>query len=190
MPEAETSLRLAFFLLQRKLTKFVEIAIDGASVKTGEKEHFPIKAFLVESQCEPCEPTKGGWSGTYRHVPSGGMLRIHSTPGQGDVVAKLANGRTFRAESKKGPLVSSPSSQEYPLLREALGQLLTVSEIGEADVLVVAVPHSTKFAALAGRWRKAPLVHRLGIQILTVERNNNVHGLDLPMSDLREWPIR
>jgi len=178
MPEAETSLRLAFFLLQKRLADFVEVAIDGAQVKTLEKVHFQIREFLVESQCVACEPSNGGWSGTYLHTPSGGKIRIHSTAGLGDVVAQLADGRTFRAESKKGTLVPSTSSQEYPLLREALGQLLTISEVGETDVLAVAVPHSTKFAELAERWRNAPLVRRADIKILTVERNNEVHGLD------------
>jgi hypothetical protein len=179
MPEAETSLRLAFFLLRKRLAKVVDVALDGAQVRTLERVHFPIESFLVESQCEPCEPTEVGWGGTYRHVPSGGMLRIHSTPGLGDVTATLADGRIFRAESKKGPLVPSPSSPEYPLLREALGQLLTVSEVGETDVLAVAVPHSDKLRKLAEQWRKAPLVLRVGIRILTVDRTNNVHGLDL-----------
>ena len=62
-------------------------------------------------------------------------------------------------------------------MREALGQLMTVAEVGETDVLAVAVPHSVKFAALAERWRMAPLVLRAGIQILTVDRTNKVHGL-------------
>lgn len=178
MPEAETSLRLAFFILQKRLANIVEVAIDGAQVKTLGKVHFQIGEFLVESQCVACEPSNGGWSGTYLHTPSGGKIRIHSTAGLGDVVAQLADGRTFRAESKKGTLVPSTSSQEYPLLREALGQLLTISEVGETDVLAVAVPHSTKFAELAERWRNAPLVRRADIKILTVERNNEVHGLD------------
>jgi hypothetical protein len=186
MPEAETSLRLAFFLLQNRLANIVEVAIDGAQVKTLAQVHFQIGEFMVESQCEHCEPFNGGWSGNYRHVPSGGTLRIHSKPGLGDVTAVLADGRTFRAESKKGPLVSSQSSQEYPLLREALGQLLTISEVGETDVLAVAVPHSDKFTKLAEQWRKAPLIHRVGIKILTVERKNIVHGLDPSMDDLRE----
>jgi len=170
MPEAETSLRLAFFLLQKRLATLVEVAIDGAQVKTLEQVHFQITEFLAESSTR-------GWSGTYLHAPSGGKIRIHSTAGLGDVVAQLVDGRTFRAESKKGTLMPSTSSQEYPLLREALGQLITVAEVGETDVLAVAVPHSAKFAALAERWRIAPLVLRAGIQILTVDRTNQVHGL-------------
>jgi hypothetical protein len=39
---------------------------------------------------------------------------------------------------------------EYPLLREALGQLLTVEEVGEDDVLVAAVPKAATFSRLAG----------------------------------------
>lgn len=177
MPEAETSLRLAFYLLSRGLTDKVEVAIDGAQVKTTSQVHFEIAQFLVESQCR-CIAPAFEWRGRYSHDPTKGYISIHSNPGQGDVVATLWNGRVFRAEAKKGPLVSSKSSQEYPLLREALGQLLTIQSVGEHDLLAVAVPHSTKFSDLASRWREAPLVRRSGIQILTVTRDNQVHGLE------------
>lgn len=178
MPEAETSLRLAFYLLQNKFTQSVDVAIDGAQVKTLEKIHFAIEAFLAEAECD-CFVRGTEWRGVYRHASSGGSLRIHSNSGQGDVVATLRGGRIFRAECKRGTLVPSSSSSEYPLLREALGQLLTIAEVGATDILAVAVPHSTKFAELANRWRQAPLVERARIQILTITRENLVHGLNL-----------
>jgi hypothetical protein len=90
----------------------------------------------------------------------------------------LALGYTLRVESKKGPLKKSKSSIEYRLIREALGQLLTVEEIGDKDILAVAVPCSDKFTALARRWREAPLIRRFEIRILTVDRHNTVDGLD------------
>src|SRR5688500_10199571 len=151
MPEAETSLRLAFYLLQSGLTDKVEVAIDGAQVRTASDVHFAIAEFLVESECS-CTTSALEWRGTYMHARSGGSISIHSSPGQGDVVATLRNGRVFRAEAKKGPLVPSKSSQEYPLLREALGQLLTIANVGADDLLAVAVPHSSKFAQLALKW--------------------------------------
>lgn len=47
MPEAEVSIRLALFLIDKKLTASdVEIAIDGAQIKTGNKIHFKILDFL------------------------------------------------------------------------------------------------------------------------------------------------
>lgn len=93
-------------------------------------------------------------------------------------MARLRSGIILRAECKKGPLSRSRSSQEYPLIREALGQLLTVEEVGEKDILAVAVPHTDRFAELASRWRKAPLLKRLGIRILTVSRTGTVEGFD------------
>jgi hypothetical protein len=92
------------------------------------------------------------------------------------VVAPLKAGRILRAESKKGPLVRKKGSPEYPLLREALGQLLTVSEVGPDDILAVAVPQSAKFAELTERWAEAPLISRLGLRFLLVSRNGDVAG--------------
>jgi hypothetical protein len=178
MPEAETSLRLAFFLLTQKLTDRVEVAIDGAQVKTRDTVHFAIADFLQTAQCN-CVMAALDWRGVYSHSASGGTILLHSRPGQGDVVATLRNGRTFRAESKKGPLGRSNSSEELPRLREALGQLLTIEVVGPNDLLAVAVPCSPKFAELAARWRAAPLVQRVGIQILTVARDGHVDGLHL-----------
>jgi len=88
----------------------------------------------------------------------------------------MISGHTLRVECKKGPLVRSKSSQEYPLLREALGQLLTIAEVTERDLLAVAVPHSAKFQELAQRWRQAPLIKRFGIHVLTVDQTGNVFG--------------
>jgi hypothetical protein len=177
MPEAVVSLRLAFFLIQRKLVASdVRVAIDGAQVKTTNTIHFAIAEFLREFGWFK-SATDDVWQGEYLHSGHRQKVVIHSTPGCGDVVAELINGRTLRAECKKGPLERSKSSQEYPLLREALGQLLTFESAGERDLLAVAVPSSKKFEELAGRWREAPLIKRFGICLLTVTRNNEVLGL-------------
>ena len=177
MPEAEVSLRLAFWLLERGYAvERVEVAIDGAQVRIGANVHFDLSGFLAERDCRKLSST-GAWQCEYALASDCGIVRIHSNPGRGDVVAKLRSGHTLRVECKKGPLSRSNSSQEYPLIREALGQLLTVAEVGEKDILAVAVPHSAKFEELAVRWRSAPLIKRFGIHILTVDRTGNVFGL-------------
>ena len=177
MPEAEVSLRLAFHLIERGLAASdVQVAIDGAQVKTADTIHFGISEFLRGLEWHK-SATDDIWQGTYADAQRKPKVVIHSTPGRGDVVATLIDGRTLRVESKKGPLVGSKSSQEYPLLREALGQLLTMESVGERDLLAVAVPSSPKFEDLARRWRQAPLVSRFGIRILTVGRDNQVSGL-------------
>jgi hypothetical protein len=178
MSEAEVSLRLAFYLIRHDLVSSeVSVAIDGAQVRTQDLVHFPIAEFLKESGCDRAEVVEA-WQGTYALGGGKGRIRIHSSPGQGDVVARLRSGHTLRAESKKGPLTRSKSSQEYPLMREALGQLLTIGSVSDDDILAIVVPKSPKFYDLAARWRRAPLIQRFGIRLLTVDRNNRVEGLD------------
>ncbi|MDX1998273.1 MAG: hypothetical protein SF066_11190 [Thermoanaerobaculia bacterium] len=182
MPEAETSLRLALYLLENRHTDRVQVAIDGAQVKTLNEVHFDIRTFLSAVNFELIQQAID-WRGTYKHSLNGGLLEINSAHGRGDVVATLTNGRTLRVEVKKGPLQASKSSPEYPLLREALGQLLTTENIHSQDLLAVAVPYSPKFAALAKRWREAPLVKKVGFQILTVSREDGeVLGLDVSLT--------
>jgi hypothetical protein len=96
--------------------------------------------------------------------------------------AALDAGRLLRVECKKGPLSQSRSLVEYPLIREALGQLLTIDEVSESDVLAVAVPFSPRFERLAERWRAAPLIARFGLPIATVDREGNVTGLEAAFS--------
>jgi len=177
MSEAEVSLRLAFYLLNNDLVNSdVDVAIDGAQIKTLDKLHFPITEFLQQNMCIRCEPGIG-WSGSYS-LSSPYRINIHTTPGKGDVVARMKSGHVLRVESKKGTLQRSKSSAEYPLLREALGQLLTIDSVDKDDILAVAVPKSDKFESLAQRWREAPLIKKFGIQIITVARDGRVSGLN------------
>ena len=54
MSEAEVSLRLAFYLLDYDLAASdVEVAIDGAQVKTGETIQFRIGDFIA-AECLHC----------------------------------------------------------------------------------------------------------------------------------------
>lgn len=176
MPEAEVSLRLAFWLLDRSIASgLVEVAIDGAQLQVLDTVHFDLTGFMA--RCGWAKQGSGSaWQCDWINSGKSSSIRIHSNSGRGDVVARLNSGETLRVECKKGPLVRSHSSQEYPLLREALGQLLTVGEVRDGDLLAVAVPHSPKFQELAQRWRRAPLINRFGIHILTVDQAGRVFG--------------
>lgn len=177
MPEAEVSLRLALYLIRNKLVSSdVLVALDGAQIKTGNTIHFHINEFLQDNNCVRAGSSQG-WQGLYKVDNYEYALKIHSNPGKGDVVTKLFTGNGLRVECKKGPLVNSKSSQEYPLLREALGQLLTVNEYDENDRLAVAVPDSLKFRDLTSSWRNAPLIHKLQLGFLLISRNGEVSGL-------------
>lgn len=178
MPEAEVSLRLAFHLLSLPGGEgSAEVAIDGAQVKVGKDQIFPISLFLKQHGWEQVEQIgQNPWQGRYRRAQS--QLTIHSTPGVGDVVATVGTKR-IRAECKGGPLIKKPGSREYPILRGLLGQVLTVDRVHDNDILAVAVPRSDKFSQLAGKWRDAPLVIRSQIQIVLVGRDGTVEGLQL-----------
>ena len=176
MSEAEVSLRLALYLIaNRRVVSDVSVAIDGAQVKVRETKHFDVVGFLRAAGWEMLDAS-GKWQGAYRNPRFSEAIVVHSHPGSGDVTATLVSGGALIVEAKKGSLGKSKSSSEYRLLREALGQLLTLAEIPEGTVLAVAVPHGARFAELATRWRNAPLVKRAGIAILTVNLLGEVSG--------------
>lgn len=168
MPEAEVSLRLAIFLIENELASSnVSVAIDGAQIRTGNIIHFDIDEFL-RVNCIKKITSNLGWQGTYQLKSYNRFIEVHSRPGQGDVAATLISGDVLRVESKKGPLAKSKSSEEYRLLREALGQLLTIEEHASMDRLAVAIPNSPKFAELAKCWSNAPLIKQLRIDFILV----------------------
>ena len=178
MPEAEVSLRLAFALVESgQAVDNIDVAVDGAQVRTGDAVHFPISAFLSSYGWEHQGPSEQ-WQGTYRSRHHSVAISVHSSPGLGDVVAKLKNGKLLRVEAKKGTLERSKSSAEYKLLREALGQLITIESTDAADMLAVAVPSSEKSEQLAATWRSRPLIQKTGIHIVTVSRAGAVRGLE------------
>ena len=178
MPEAEVSLRLAFHLLSLPgAENKVEVAIDGAQIRVHGDEVFPISPFLFNTGWRQVKQIgKNDWQGWYER--SGQQLWIHSRSGVGDVVARVGT-KWVKAECKGGPLVKQPGSKEYPRLRGALGQVITVEQVDVDDVLAVAVPRTLKFRQLADKWRKAPLIRKAEIQILLVGRDGMVEGLEL-----------
>ena len=178
MSEAEVTLRLAISLISNGHTKEdVVTAIDGAQVKIGETVHFQILEFLSTNGWLPNNKS-GRWQCAYKNKDYQQSIVVHSNSGEGDLVATLNSGKRLRVESKKGPLVRSKSSQEYPLIREAIGQLMTIEHADPNDVLSVAVPSSEKFNALAAKWRERPLMKSTNIHIVTVDRDNVIKGLE------------
>jgi hypothetical protein len=176
MSETEVSLRLAIHLVMSARVKSdVVVALDGAQVKIGQTQHFDVPEFLRALGWLP-EQVSPRWQGKYYLTSATQRIIIHSQSGQGDVTATLASGEPLVVESKKGTIANCKSSSEYPLLREALGQLLTLETIPENAVLAVAVPHGERFIKLAARWRDAPLVKRSGIRLLTVAQTGEVAG--------------
>ena len=177
MAEAEVSLLLALHLIRSGLAQAdVLVALDGAQIRVGNQQHFDVPAFLAIHGWQPSVPGER-WQGRYLAAGTAHAIEVHSSPGLGDVATTLADQRPLIVEAKKGSLSPSKSSAEYKLMREALGQLLTLESVPANAVLAVAVPHGERFLKLAERWRRAPLIARLGLHIVTVGIDGAVHGL-------------
>lgn len=176
MSEPEVAIRLAIHLISSgRAASTVSVAIDGAQVKIGQVVNFELVAFLHSLGWTSQTPSDR-WQGTYRSEHHANAISVHSRSGFGDVVADLVDGSTLLVEAKKGPLGKSKSSQEYPLMREAIGQLMTLESVPPRSILAVAVPHGDRFVALAERWRNAPMILQSKIKILTVSSNGDVSG--------------
>jgi hypothetical protein len=186
MPEAEVSLRLAEFLTELPgICGHVEVAIDGASVRVHGQEVFDISGYLRSNRWELAvtnTESRNAWAATYRRA--GATMRVHSRSGVGDVETSIA-GRRVIAECKKGPLVRKPGSPEYPLLTTAIGQALLLPAKGD-DVAIAAVPDTPVFRRIAEDWRSRPKLKASGIQIVLVNRDGMVSGLDLSISIARK----
>lgn len=175
MQEAEVSIRVALFYIRSRLTdQDVEVAIDGAQVKTSNTIHFHIKNFMKELGLVKEDNLTGDWHGSYLVEGFNARVIIHSYPGKGDVIIKQLNGRILYIESKKGNVLKGKVSTEYSLMREAIGQLITSENYNENVDLAVAVPKSDKSYELAVRWCRLQQMKNLGITFLLVEESGEL----------------
>jgi hypothetical protein len=179
MCEAEVSLRLAFWLIREKLVSEKDNKVIVAVPRAAK---FDGAGFLRDNHWQKTD-SPVGWQVSYRHSDSATRLVVCCAPEQGDVMCQLEDGRFFRAEAAKGPLFNSANSEEYRLLHEALGQLLTIGVASKQELLAVAVPYSPRFTKLAEHWRERPLIKYLKIHILTVGRDGDVEGLSARSSE-------
>jgi hypothetical protein len=179
MPEAEVALRLAEFILSLPTSgAMASVAIDGAGIKVGDGVIFDIGRFMASTGWQPIKEAQvrqNAWTGAYRRDDK--TIRVHSRPGEGDVVATV-EGRRIIAECTKGPLVHKPGRVEHSLLTTALGQTLAFEVLAD-DIVVAAVPDTPVFRKLAETWRRRPLVRRAGILVALVARDGAVSGIDL-----------
>jgi hypothetical protein len=176
MPEAEVSLRLAFFLLGLPDTESpVTVCLDRHHVMSGGQVIFHVPDFMQDQGWIMIEkPGPYEWLGTYEK--SGRRLHISPNATGGDVVAKVGS-KCIRAECKKGFLQKRTGSPENRLVHEAIGQLMTVKEADrEKDVFIVAVPLSEAHRRKCD-WQLRPLMQKVEISIVLVGRDGNVEGM-------------
>lgn len=177
MTEPEVSLYIAMFYIKNGLTNnHVRVSIDGAHVKTGNTIHFDIWKFFSENNFIKLDSDADKWQGEYEFDGKDAHIIISSTPGAGDVKIETLDGKPIIVESKKGKY--DKKGQEYPLMREAIGQLMT-NEYCEEDVTpVVAVPYSEKSFELATRWIKLSQIHAVGIIFYLIKESGNIIMID------------
>ena len=173
MQEAEVSLRIALHFVVNGLTKEnVKVSLDGAHIKTGNQVHFDIFKFLSDNKCQKLDSNAERWQGVYQVEEFEPKIEIASTPGIGDVNIILPDGKCLYVESKKGR--ADKKGQEYPLMREAIGQLMTGMEITENIVPIVAVPYYDKSYELAFRWSKLEQIKNVGIKFFLVKEEGKI----------------
>lgn len=173
MTEPEVSLRLAMYYIRNHLTEQdVKVSIDGAHIKTGRVLHFDIEKFLRENHCVKTDGDSVRWQGRYCIKGQSADIILESIPGYGDVQILLQDGKTLFVESKKSK--QGKSSQEYPLMREAIGQLMTSCFMNENTVPAVAVPYTKKSLELAERWSKLEQIQKVGIRFILVQESGNI----------------
>ena len=177
MLEAEVILRLAMYYIDNNLTKEnVTVSIDGAHVKTGNTIHFDIFKFLTDNNFLKLDNESDRWQGVYSYNGNKSRIIIISKPGIGDVNVRLENGKLIYVECKKGK--KDKRGQEYPLMREAIGQVMTSCDITEDIIPMVAVPYSEKSKELAKRWSKLTQIKNLGIKFALVCEDGKVSFID------------
>lgn len=178
MCHTEVSLRVAHYLLSKKLTTAdVAVSLTGHELTRRENPHFPMVRFLTDRGFLFTRQQEE-WRGTYilRGIPH--ALTVGSSPDEPDLVTTLATGGRLVAFVSRGLLVSTRSPAEHKLLRGAIGRAVTCEIAERGDILAVVVPRSKRFRELAVRWRAAEGGKRAQLRILTVDRAGMVDGLD------------
>lgn len=128
MQEAEVSIRIAMYHIIKGLTTHdVIVSIDGAHIKTKDTIHFDIWKFFEENHISKIDGRIDDYKGIYQIAGYDAKIIVISAPGIGDVNVILNDGMNLYVESKKGK--ANKSGQEYSLMREAIGQLMTGCEL-------------------------------------------------------------
>jgi hypothetical protein len=177
MPEAEVTLRFAFWLLDRgDHQSHADIAIDGAHCRIAahyqagrqieDRTVFDIRAFLYENECHP-ESLKDEWRGSYSR--KGQTLTIKSVCGFDVQVS--CDGKNIKAECKGGPLQPVKGRSAAARLAEAIGQVIVSGSNAQSEELWVAVPDSPTFENAGGRIIKSGAFAKTGIRIALVGRS-------------------
>jgi hypothetical protein len=179
MSATETSLRLARWLLARKLVvSDIHVALTGHELTRRNTPRFPVERFLAERSVSRLDRgAEDDWQGRYLLHGASHALRLHAVRDEGDVVATLVNGRRLVAQVSRGVVGETRSPAEHRMLRAVIGRAVTFEHYEPSDWGAAVVPRNARFRQLAARWRRTQLMERSGLLILTVDRVGMVDGL-------------
>lgn len=173
MTEPEVSLYIALFYIKNGLTdENIKVSIDGAHVKTKNQIHFDIHSFMQNNNCVKTDGDTKRWQGIYEIKGYKPKIEISSMPGIGDINIQLLSGELLWIESKKGK--TNKSGQEYVLMREAIGQLMTNEYMPASATPVVAVPYSEKSFDLANKWSHLQRIKNANIKFFLVKEDGSI----------------
>lgn len=180
-PESEVVIRLVEALINNnELSPNEKIIanIDGAQVKSGKYEVFNVGDFLKSLGWKK-ETESQNWRGVYLKEFNNELykLNIQAKSGNGDLTGKLRNhdSKYLYVECKKGELPQRGNSEEYKLLREAIGQIATLTKLDTMKYqYLICVPENAVYSKLMNNWKESDGIKKLGIKFGMINRENTL----------------
>ena len=183
MPEGEVARRLALWLFEQpESANVVTLCLDGNHVQHFEKEHFSRQECengALVSSWKFYEEARVGrrrakWPGTWRDecgrevVVGSSPTRQRSPETVCDLTTAIKKGR-LRVECK-----GMDENVSRIKLQECIGQMVTIRDRENKDILAVAVPYSPRLVELATEFLRSPIFRELRIAIALVHDHNVV----------------
>lgn len=173
MREPEVSLGIAFYYITKNLTnQDVFVSLDGAHIKIKDNILFSVKGFMNEHGFYKTDGNTEHWQGEYKNKNFTSRIQLSAKTGIGDVRVILTDGTELYVESKKSG--TGKGNPEYPLMREAIGQLMTAKNIGSTTTPAIAVPYSNKTFNLAKEWAGYEQIKMAKIRFILVHEDGDL----------------
>src|SRR5439155_3745409 len=156
-----------------------EVLLTGRQLQSGTPV-FPAVPFLADRGLQRVaseSERQTDWRGRYTRSGRSHGLVLKSSGSRADVTAPISADCRLVVYTSNGPLEFIRGVSEASLLQAAIGQALSHEELQPLDVLAVAVPRSVRMRKVVQQFRTAPRLQGSGIQLLTVDRTGDVHGL-------------
>jgi hypothetical protein len=178
--QTEVGLHLGRFLLRSPIVDSnVVVTLAGHELTRRERPQFPVARYLTEKLgFDPRVNRVNVWRGHYSLRGATRKLVVTYDRLDGHVSARLTSGARLIVFVSGGRMHSARGSAEHRALYAAIGRAVTWTAARPTDRLAICVPRSAEFRKAIANFRKADGVRRLGILMLTVDRNtSDVGGL-------------